>query len=98
MMIGIATLRALARSMLIEAFCGHCQACISRSYIPGMVAPAMRAAGNSGVRLSSSNFRDAYWTLAQLVAHHTVNGCNLQSGDLFGSGTLSGPFKSFTLD
>ena len=53
--------------------------------------PAMRAAGNSGVRLSRSNFRDAYWTLAQLVAHHTVNGCNLQSGDLFGSGTLSGP-------
>ena len=53
--------------------------------------PAMRAAGNPGERLSRSNFRDAYWTLAQLVAHHTVNGCNLQSGDLLGSGTLSGP-------
>ena len=52
---------------------------------------AMRAAGHPGERLSRSNFRDAYWTLAQLVAHHTVNGCNLQSGDLFGSGTLSGP-------
>ena len=52
--------------------------------------PAMRAAGNPGERLSRSNFRDAYWTLAQLVAHHTVNGCNLQSGDLLGSGTLSG--------
>ncbi len=52
---------------------------------------AMRAAGHSGDRLSRSNFRDAYWTLAQLVAHHTVNGCNLQSGDLLGSGTLSGP-------
>ena len=38
-----------------------------------------------------SNFHDAYWTVAQLVAHHTVNGCNLQSGDLLGSGTLSGP-------
>jgi fumarylacetoacetase len=53
--------------------------------------PAMRAAGHAGVRLSCSNFRDAYWTLAQLVAHHTVNGCNLQSGDLLGTGTLSGP-------
>ena len=38
-----------------------------------------------------SNFRDSYWTLAQLVAHHTVNGCNLLPGDLFGSGTQSGP-------
>ena len=53
--------------------------------------PAMRAADHAGERLSCSNFRDVYWTLAQLVAHHTVNGCNLQSGDLLGSGTLSGP-------
>jgi len=52
---------------------------------------AMRQAGQPGVRLSQSNFRDAYWTVAQLVAHHTVNGCNLQSGDLLGTGTLSGP-------
>ena len=51
---------------------------------------AMRTAGHAGDRLSRSNFRDAYWTVAQLVAHHTVNGCNLQSGDLLGSGTLSG--------
>jgi fumarylacetoacetase len=53
--------------------------------------PAMRAAGSGGQRLSTSNMRDAYWTLAQLVAHHTVNGCNLRSGDLLGTGTLSGP-------
>ncbi len=52
---------------------------------------AMRAAGHAGDLLSRSNFRDAYWTLSQLVAHHTVNGCNLQSGDLLGTGTLSGP-------
>jgi len=32
-----------------------------------------------------------YWTVAQLVAHHTSNGCNLQPGDLFGSGTISAP-------
>jgi fumarylacetoacetase len=51
----------------------------------------MRQNGHAGERLSCSNYKDAYWTVAQLVAHHTVNGCNLASGDLFGSGTLSGP-------
>jgi len=52
---------------------------------------AMRAQGHAGDRLSTSNYADAYWTVAQLVAHHTVNGCALRDGDLFGSGTLSGP-------
>ena len=52
---------------------------------------AMREAGRPAVRLTQSNFRDAYWAVAQLVAHHTVNGCNLGSGDLLGSGTISGP-------
>jgi fumarylacetoacetase len=51
----------------------------------------MRGEGMPAVRLMASNFRDAYWTLAQLVAHHTSNGCNLQSGDLLGTGTQSGP-------
>jgi len=51
----------------------------------------MRADGHAGERLSCSNFKDAYWSVAQLIAHHTVNGCNLASGDLLGSGTLSGP-------
>jgi len=51
----------------------------------------MRDAGHGGDRLMRSNYGDAYWTVAQLVAHHTVGGCNLRSGDLFGSGTLSGP-------
>ncbi|MEO5793509.1 MAG: fumarylacetoacetase [Rhodoferax sp.] len=51
----------------------------------------MQAAGHAGDKLSQSNYRDAYWTVAQLVAHHTVNGCNLRAGDLFGTGTLSGP-------
>ena len=45
------------------------------------------------VRLSRGNFRDMYWTVAQLVAHHTSNGCNLQPGDLLASGTISGPAK-----
>ena len=42
-------------------------------------------------RLSATSFRHAYWTISQLVAHHTINGCNLRPGDLFGSGTQSGP-------
>ena len=50
-----------------------------------------RRAGHPAAALSRSNFRDAYWTVAQLVTHHTVNGCNLQAGDLMGTGTLSGP-------
>jgi fumarylacetoacetase len=51
----------------------------------------MRAAGAPPVSLSRSNYRHAYWTVAQLVAHHTVNGCNLQPGDVLGTGTQSGP-------
>lgn len=52
----------------------------------------MREAGAPAVRLSRTNAADsAYWTLAQLVTHHTVTGCNLRSGDLLGTGTLSGP-------
>src|SRR4051812_47782129 len=42
------------------------------------------------VRLSQSSFRDSYWTAAQMVAHQTSNGCNLEPGDLLGSGTISG--------
>jgi fumarylacetoacetase len=40
---------------------------------------------------ASTSYRHAYWTAAQMVAHHTVNGCNLQPGDLLGTGTLSAP-------
>ena len=51
----------------------------------------MRREQLAPVVLSRSNYRDAYWTVAQLVAHHAVNGCNLATGDLLGTGTLSGP-------
>lgn len=52
----------------------------------------MRSAGLPFERISYSDFNSAaYWTLAQLVTHHTLNGCALRSGDLFGTGTLSGP-------
>ena len=52
---------------------------------------AMREQNLSAHRLTLSNTRYMYWTVAQMVAHHSVNGCQLQAGDLFGSGTLSGP-------
>jgi len=52
---------------------------------------AMRERGEAPVRIAESNFRDAYWTLAQMVTHHASNGCSLNPGDLLGSGTLSGP-------
>ena len=51
----------------------------------------MRSQGMPEQRISHSNFRDAYWSVSQMVTHHTVNGCNLQPGDLLGSGTQSGP-------
>jgi fumarylacetoacetase len=51
----------------------------------------MRREGQAPARLSQSNFRHSYWTVAQLLAHHTVNGCAMRPGDLLGSGTQSGP-------
>jgi fumarylacetoacetase len=51
----------------------------------------MKQSGEAPIRLSRSSYRHAYWTAAQLIAHHTVNGCNLETGDVLGTGTLSGP-------
>jgi len=51
----------------------------------------MRRAGQAPVRVSRSNLKDLYWTLAQMVTHHSSNGCNLRPGDLIASGTVSGP-------
>jgi fumarylacetoacetase len=53
-----------------------------------------RARGQGAERLSHTSFKHQYWTIAQMVAHHTVGGCNLQPGDLLGSGTISGPDDS----
>jgi fumarylacetoacetase len=53
----------------------------------------MRAAALPAVRLSSGSFESMYWTVNQLVAHHSSNGCNMRPGDLLGSGTVSGPEK-----
>ena len=51
----------------------------------------MRERGEPAAQISRSSFRHSYWTLAQLVAHHSANGCNLRPGDLLGTGTQSGP-------
>ncbi len=51
----------------------------------------MQAKGLAPHRLATSNARHLYWTVAQLVTHHASNGCNLRPGDIFGTGTISGP-------
>ena len=51
----------------------------------------MREQGMEPMRVSHGNLRDLYWSLGQLVAHHTSSGCNLRPGDLRGTGTISGP-------
>ncbi len=51
----------------------------------------MTEAGLPAHRISKGTLRDMYWTFAQMIAHHTSNGCNLQNGDLLASGTVSGP-------
>jgi fumarylacetoacetase len=51
----------------------------------------MRQRGLPAQRVAVSNTRHMYWTVAQLIAHHTSGGCNLGPGDLLGSGTISGP-------
>jgi fumarylacetoacetase len=53
----------------------------------------MREQGLEPHRISAGRFRDLYWTVAQMIAHHSSNGCNLRPGDLLASGTVSGPEK-----
>ncbi|TSE34964.1 fumarylacetoacetase [Tepidimonas charontis] len=57
----------------------------------GWQTAQMHAHGQPEHVVAQTNYRYAYWAVAQMVAHHTVNGCNLQPGDLLGTGTLSGP-------
>jgi fumarylacetoacetase len=56
-----------------------------------LLTPLLRKKGLPPHRVAISNARHMYWTVAQMIAHHTVNGCNLRSGDLLGTGTISGP-------
>ena len=56
-----------------------------------IVTEAMRAQNLPPHRLAQSNARHLYWTVAQMIAHHTCGGCNLEPGDLIGTGTISAP-------
>jgi fumarylacetoacetase len=56
-----------------------------------LLTAQMKEQGIAPFRLALSNTLNMYWTVAQMVTHHSVNGCKLQPGDLFGTGTLSGP-------
>jgi fumarylacetoacetase len=56
-----------------------------------LVTPGLKEKAKAPHRLALSSTRHMYWTVSQLVTHHTCNGCNLQPGDLLGSGTLSAP-------
>jgi fumarylacetoacetase len=56
-----------------------------------LLTSGLREKGLPPHRIALSSTRYMYWTVAQLVTHHTSNGCNLQPGDLFGSGTISAP-------
>jgi fumarylacetoacetase len=56
-----------------------------------LVTPGLQEKGLSPHRVALSSTRYMYWTVAQLLAHHTSNGCNLEPGNLFGSGTISAP-------
>ena len=56
-----------------------------------LMTEGLGAKGLPPHRMSASNTTDLYWTVAQMIAHHSCNGCNLAAGDLFGSGTISGP-------
>ena len=56
-----------------------------------LTTKAMREQGHGAFRVSQGNFKEMYWTVAQMLAHHASNGCNLRPGDLLGSGTISGP-------
>lgn len=56
-----------------------------------LLTAAMRKAGFAPFKLGGTNSMHLYWTAAQMIAHHAVNGCDLAAGDLLGTGTISGP-------
>ncbi|KAG2487024.1 hypothetical protein HYH03_014394 [Edaphochlamys debaryana] len=62
----------------------------SYTYDVRLTAAVTPAGADQGTVITRSNLRHLYWTHAQMIAHHTVGGCNLRPGDLIGSGTISG--------
>ncbi|GKV01907.1 hypothetical protein SLEP1_g14419 [Rubroshorea leprosula] len=64
---------------------------ISQNYDISLEVQIKPAGQKDSYVVTRSNFKYLYWTLTQQLAHHTINGCNLRPGDLFGTGTISGP-------
>ncbi|PZQ78435.1 Fumarylacetoacetate (FAA) hydrolase family protein [Xylophilus ampelinus] len=56
-----------------------------------LLTPTMRAAGEAATLISQPQFKDQYWTAFQMLTHQTSNGCVVETGDLLGTGTISGP-------
>ena len=56
-----------------------------------LLTPGLKAKGLPPHQVALSDARHLYWTPAQMVAHHSSNGCDLRPGDLFGSGTITAP-------
>jgi fumarylacetoacetase len=69
----------------------HLQAAGDFAYDLNLTVTLRSAACDTEVVITETNFREQYWTLAQMIAHHTAGGCNLRPGDLVASGTVSGP-------
>jgi fumarylacetoacetase len=75
----------------LEAAGNRAQGAIDISLEVLLESDMLRAEGKGPSRLSGTSFKHQYWSIAQMVTHHTMGGCNLQPGDLLGSGTISGP-------
>jgi len=63
---------------------------LGRNHFDIELEVALQPANGPETVISRSNTRHLYWSAAQLIAHHTVNGCNLQTGDILATGTISG--------
>lgn len=71
----------------------QCHGALSLTLEAHLTTPRMRANALNSVRLSRAAAENMYWTINQLVTHHASNGCNLNPGDLLGTGTISGPLQ-----
>jgi fumarylacetoacetase len=77
----------------LDSAANQARGAIDLTLVVEITSARMRTAGSAPFRLSRGNLKDLYWTVAQMVAHHTSNGCNLRPGDLLATGTVSGPNK-----
>ncbi len=75
----------------LESAANRAQGALDISLEVLLESDQLRAAGQAPSRLSGTSFKHQYWSMAQMVTHHSMGGCNLQAGDLLGSGTISGP-------